>query len=142
MPAGPGGRPTATLGGAQLAINANSSHSEAAWKVIQFLTAPEQMLERAQVASQFPTRPALYDDPALGRALAIPPAQAREVIDHAVPRPVTPVYTQLSDVLQIYLHRALTRQQEPAAALAHAAAEMQALLDRAGLGQVSANAAR
>jgi multiple sugar transport system substrate-binding protein len=142
MPAGPGGRPTATLGGAQLAINANSSHSEAAWKVIQFLTAPAQMLERAQVASQFPTRPALYDDPALGRALAIPPAQARKVIDHAVPRPVTPVYTQLSDILQIDLHRALTRQQEPAAALAHAAAEMQALLDRAGLGQVSANAAR
>ena len=57
------------------------------------------------------------------------------MIEHAVPRPVTPVYTQLSDILQIDLHRALTRQQEPAAALAHAAGEMQALLDRVGLGR-------
>jgi hypothetical protein len=71
----------------------------------------------------------------MARALAIPPAQARAIIEHAVPRPVTPVYTQLSDILQIYLHRALTRQLEPAPALAQAAKEMQALLDRVGLGQ-------
>jgi multiple sugar transport system substrate-binding protein len=142
MPAAPGGRPTAALGGQQLAINANSSHPEAAWAVIEYLTRPEQMLERARGVGQFPTRPALYDDPALKRALAIPVAQAREVIEHAVPRPVTPVYTQLSDILQIYLHRALTGQQEPAAALARAAAEMQALLDRAGLGAGGAVAGR
>jgi hypothetical protein len=52
------------------------------------------------------------------------------------------VYTQLSDMLQVYLHRALTRQQEPAAALEHAAAEMQALLDRAGLGRGGTSAGR
>jgi hypothetical protein len=55
---------------------------------------------------------------------------------------VTPVYTQLSDILQVYLHRALTRQQEPAEALRRAAAEMQALLDRSGLGQGGAGAGR
>jgi multiple sugar transport system substrate-binding protein len=142
MPAAPGGRPTAALGGAQLAINANSSHPEAAWAVIEYLTRPEQMLERARGVGQFPTRPALYDDPALGRALAMPPEQAREVIAHAVPRPVTPVYTQLSDILQVDLHRALTGQQQPAAALAHAAAAMQALLDRVGLGRGRADGER
>jgi multiple sugar transport system substrate-binding protein len=142
MPAGEGGQGTASLGGAQLAINGNSEHPEAAWTVIRYLTAPEQMLERARGVGQFPTRPSLYDDPELARALAIPPAQARAVIEHAVPRPVTPVYTQLSDILQVYLHRALTRQLEPAAALASAATEMQALLDRAGLGQGGAGAAR
>jgi multiple sugar transport system substrate-binding protein len=135
MPGAPGGKPTAALGGAQLAINANSDHPEAAWAVIDFLTQPEQMIERAKVVGQFPTRAALYGEPALARALAVPTAQARLVIEHAVPRPVTPVYTQLSDILQIDLHRALTRQMEPAAALAHAAREMQALLDRAGLGE-------
>jgi multiple sugar transport system substrate-binding protein len=142
MPAGPGGRGTAALGGAQLAINVNSAHPEAAWRVIQYLTEPAQMLERAQGVGQFPTRPALYDEPALARALSMPPAQARAVIEHAVPRPVTPVYTQLSDILQVYLHRALTRQQEPAEALRRAAAEMQSLLDRAGLGQGGAGAGR
>jgi multiple sugar transport system substrate-binding protein len=135
MPAAPGGRPTAALGGAQLAINVHSAHPEAAWAVIEYLTRPEQMLERARVVGQFPTRPALYDDPALARALSIPPAQARAVIEHAVPRPVTPGYTQLSGILQVDLHRALTRQAEPAAALAHAAREMQTLLDRVGLGE-------
>jgi hypothetical protein len=44
------------------------------------------------------------------------------------------VYNQLSEMLQIQLHRALTRQSEPASALARAQAEMQHLLDRAGLG--------
>jgi multiple sugar transport system substrate-binding protein len=135
MPAAPGGRPTAALGGANLAINANSDHPEAAWAVIDYLTQPQQMIERARVVGQFPTRPALYDEPALAQALAEPVAQARLVIEHAVPRPVTPVYTQLSDILQIDLHRALTRQLEPAAALAHAAREMQALLVRVGLGE-------
>ncbi len=141
MPAAAGGRPTAALGGQQLAINAHSDHPEAAWAVIEYLTRPAQMLERARGVGQFPTRPAMYDDPALARALSIPAAQARRIIEHAVPRPVTPVYTQLSDILQIDLHRALTRQQAPAAALAHAAAEMQALLDRVGLGEGGMRAA-
>jgi multiple sugar transport system substrate-binding protein len=135
MPAAPGGRPTASLGGAQLAINVNSAHPEAAWAVIEYLTRPEQMLERARVVGQFPTRPALYDEPELAKALVIPPARARAIIQLAIPRPVTPVYTELSEILQIYLHRALTRQLEPAPALASAAKEMQALLDRAGLGE-------
>ena len=135
MPSGPGGRPTAAFGGAQLAINAFSPEAEAAWLVIDYLTRPEQMLERAQVVGQFPTRTSVFDDPALADALEIPPAQAREIIEAAVPRPVTPVYTQLSEMLQIQLHRALSRQAEPEVALRRAAEEMQELLDRVGLGR-------
>jgi multiple sugar transport system substrate-binding protein len=135
MPAGPGGHPTAAFGGAQLAINAFSPEAEAAWQVIEYLTRPEQMLERARIVGQFPTRTAIYDDPALAAALEIPPAQAREIIEAAVPRPVTPVYTQLSEILQIQLHRALSRQAQPQDALARAAVEMQELLDRVGLGR-------
>lgn len=135
MPAAPGGRHTAAFGGAQLAINGFSPEADAAWRVIEYLTRPEQMLERARIVGQFPTRTAVYDDPALAEALAIPPAQARRIVEAAVPRPVTPVYTQLSEILQIQLHRALSRQVEPGPALARAASEMQALLDRVGLGR-------
>jgi multiple sugar transport system substrate-binding protein len=134
MPAGPGGSHTAAIGGAQLAINRRTEHPEAAWAVIDYLTQPEQMRERARVVGQFPTRPRLYDDPDLASGLIIPPATIRQIIDFAVPRPVTPVYTQLSEILQIHLHRALTRQTGPAAALAQAQTEMQRLLNRAGLG--------
>jgi multiple sugar transport system substrate-binding protein len=142
MPAAPGGSPTAAQGGAQFAINANSEHPEAAWAVIDYLTRPEQMLERARVVGQFPTRMSLYSDSVLASALSIPPAEAYAIIRHAVPRPVTPVYTQLSDILQIHLHRALTRQEEPAEALAAAGNQIQRLLDRAGLGAGSPRAAR
>jgi multiple sugar transport system substrate-binding protein len=128
MPAGPDGRPTAALGGAALAINARSAQPDLAYALIEFLLAPEQMLERARVAGQLPARPDLYDTPALGAALSVSAADARSVIQRAVPRPVTPVHSELSELLQISLHRALTRQQEPREALAEAAAAMRALL--------------
>ena len=133
MPPATGGRPTAALGGGQLAINAHSRHPDAAYDLVAFLLAPEQMLERARVVGQYPSRHDLYDDPGLAEALPIPPADARRIIEAATPRPVTPVYTQLSEILQIHLHRALTRQAEPPEALARAAREMEALLDRTGL---------
>ena len=129
-------------GGAQLAINANSEHPEAAWAVIDFLTRPEQMLERAQVVGQFPARRTGISEADLTRALSIPPAQIRAVVERAVPRPVTPVYTQLSDILQIQLHRALTRQATPEAALRDAQEQMQRLLDRVGLGAGGARDSR
>jgi multiple sugar transport system substrate-binding protein len=100
------------------------------------------MQERARVVGQFPARVELYEDDRLTADLRIPPATARRVIEYAVPRPVTPVYNQLSEILQIYLHRALTRQATPAAALARAQTEMQQLLDRVGLGPGAATARR
>jgi ABC-type glycerol-3-phosphate transport system substrate-binding protein len=142
MPGAAGGAPTAALGGAQLAISAYSPHPDAAWALVEYLTRPEQMLERARVVGQFPTRPALYDDSRLARALEVPVLEARAVIERAVPRPVTPVYTQLSEILQVQLHRALTRQIEPGPALVRAAKAMQELLDRAGLGEGAGVAAR
>jgi multiple sugar transport system substrate-binding protein len=142
MPGAAGGEPTAALGGAQLAISAYSPHPEAAWAVVEYLTRPEQMLERARVVGQFPTRVALYHDPRLPHALEVPVDQALAVVERAVPRPVTPLYTQLSEILQVQLHRALTRQIEPGPALVTAARAMQELLDRAGLGEGAGVAAR
>jgi multiple sugar transport system substrate-binding protein len=133
MPAAKGGTPSAALGGAQLSINARSDHPDAAYAVIAFLTQPEQMLERVRLLGQYPPRRSLYEDETLVGLLPIPPARARAIIDRAVARPVTPVYTQLSGLLQIRLHRALSGQQEPAAALADAAQEMRGLLARLGL---------
>ena len=76
---------------------------------------------------------ALYGTAALNDAMPIPAADALSVIERAVPRPVTPVYSQLSEILQISVHRALTRQQEPAPALKDAAQSMRALLAKVQL---------
>jgi multiple sugar transport system substrate-binding protein len=127
------GHPTAALGGAQLAINAYTESPDAAYKLIAYLTAPEQMLERAQAVGQYPTRPALYDDARLKSAIAIPLDDARRAVESATPRPVTPIYTELSEILQIELHRALVRQAEPRDALNSAAARINTLIERTGM---------
>ena len=133
LPAATGGSSTAALGGSALALNAHSDQLEDAYRLIEFLLQPAQMIERARVVGQFPPRHALYDDPALSDALGLGGDEARRLIDAAEPRPVTPVYSQLSAILQVALHRALTRQEEPDAALQQAAAEMRALLARVRL---------
>jgi multiple sugar transport system substrate-binding protein len=133
MPGAPGGMATAALGGSALAVNARSDQPAAAYELIDYLLQPEQMIERARVAGQFPTRPALYDTPALAAALTIPPGDALTVIRRAVPRPATPVYSELSEILQIAVHRALTRQAEPGPALRDAAVAMRVLLAKVKL---------
>jgi multiple sugar transport system substrate-binding protein len=133
FPAGNEGRPTAALGGAQLAVNARSANPELAWALVRFLTAPEQMLERARLAAQLPSRRSLYATGALAGVLPIPLEQVSRLLDAAVPRPVTPVYSELSEILQVRLHRALSGQQAPAAALRDAAREIRTLLARTGL---------
>ena len=133
FPAAEDGRPTAALGGAELAVNAHSANPALAWALVDFLTAPEQMLERARLAAQLPARRSLYDTAALAEALPIPLDQVRQALDAAAPRPVSPVYTELSEILQVRLHRALTGQEPPDAALRAAAREIRTLLARTGL---------
>jgi multiple sugar transport system substrate-binding protein len=133
FPGADGGRATAALGGAQLAVNAFSDQPELAWDLVAFLTAPEQMLERARVAAQLPSRQSLYDSPELAAALDMPLQDVRAAVAAAVPRPVTPVYSELSERLQVQLHRALTGQLSPEDALNRAAAEIRQLLARSGL---------
>ena len=130
MPAAPEGRPTAALGGAQLAINANSDDPEAAWAVIAYLTHAERMRARAHAIGQYPPRPSLYEGDALAGALAVAPSQALAIIEGARPRPVTPRYSELSEILQIRLHECLTGGPEPEAALRMAADEMRRRLER------------
>jgi ABC-type glycerol-3-phosphate transport system substrate-binding protein len=125
--------PAAALGGAQLAVNAHSRQPQLAFALTEFLTAPEQMLERARLAAQLPARLSLYEDGTLEGLLPMPIAPVRQALNAAIPRPVTPVYSEMSEILQVSLHRSLTGQQPPAAALAEAAASLRALLRRSGL---------
>ncbi|HEU4521356.1 MAG TPA: hypothetical protein VFT12_05090, partial [Thermoanaerobaculia bacterium] len=57
----------------------------------------------------------------------------RGVIEAATPRPVTPIYAELSEQLQVALHRALAGEVEPRTALDQAAKRMQRLIDESGL---------
>src|SRR5262245_5762563 len=137
MPAADGGRPTAALGGSVLAINRFSDQPEAAYELIDYLLQPDQMLERARLAGEYPTRPALYRTQALAAALNVPLDDVLAILTRATPRPITPIYSRLSEVLQISLHRVLTRQQEPGPALSEAADAIRTLMVKAKLGPLT-----
>ena len=55
---------------------------------------------------------------------------------------MTPIYTELSEILQIELHRALVRQAEPREALDAAAAKINVLIERTGMRKLMAGASR
>ena len=69
--------------------------------------------------------------------LSVPLDQVRHAIESAVPRPVIPIYTQLSELLQVQLHRALTRQTTPEQALRAAAHDMSALIERTRVREIA-----
>jgi ABC-type glycerol-3-phosphate transport system substrate-binding protein len=129
-----GGRPSAALGGAQLAVNARSRHPDLAGALVAYLTDAAQMRERATRAGQLPARRSLYDDETVMAAFGIPADDLRRVVDTAVARPVTPVYTELSEILQVRLHQALSGQLSAADALRDAAREVDELMIRTSLG--------
>lgn len=137
MPRAAAGRATAALGGSELAINARSDHPREAFELIEYLTQPEQMLERAEVAGQLPARRALYEDERLSHALGLPARQLLKVVEDARPRPPTPLYAELSQVLQAPLHAALSGQLPADTALRGAARDMRRVLVEAGVATVA-----
>jgi len=122
-----GGESAATLGGWQLGVNRHSRHPQAAERLAQYLTSPAAQKALALAYGYNPPRRALYEDPEL---LAAQPfmAQLRTVYEHARPRPVTPGYVRLSQVLQAEFSAVLAGIKSPAQALSDAQREAGAIL--------------
>lgn len=125
FPNASGGTPQASLGGDDLAINAKSTHQAAAWKLIQFLTSPSVQITRAISAGDPPSVQAAYNDALFSKAPFY--KQEQLVFKYATPRPVSPVYTQISAQLQTMISTVLSGQSSPSAALAATAPTVQQL---------------
>ena len=81
-----------------------------AFELVAFLTAPEQMLERARLAGTAAAAPfAVRHARSSPRRCRFRSSRFAQVLEAAVPRPATPVYSELSEILQVRIHRALTR---------------------------------
>jgi trehalose/maltose transport system substrate-binding protein len=80
-----GERSAACLGGWQLAVSRYTEFPDASVAFAKYITGPEQQLQRAYFQGQFPTIPAVYDDPALGDDALF--AAAGPIIGTAFPRP-------------------------------------------------------
>ncbi len=131
LPAGPAGRSAATLGGWMLGINKNATpeEKEAAKKLIKFLTSYDEQLYKAVNAGQNPTREAVYKDAQLKKAAPFM-VELYGVFINAEPRPRTAKYSELSDVMQKYIHAALTQQMTAQKAIEEMAKELNKVLGK------------
>lgn len=106
LPGFPGEQGVAALGGWQLGISRFSTQPELAWRFVEFMTSAEVQKRIALATGRAPTRKALYDDHAL--LGAIPQLKSLlQVFKQAVPRPTTPVYIPLSNIMQRYFSSVL-----------------------------------
>jgi multiple sugar transport system substrate-binding protein len=125
FPAGPGGSPGSALGGEMLAINAKSGHSAAAYKLIEYLTSQSVQIARAQATGDPPSLPSAYTAALYAKA---PYFKAVKTLNqYAQPRPVSPQYLQISDVLQTALSSVFANSSSASSALGSAAGQISSL---------------
>ncbi len=106
LPHFPKGRKVSALGGWLYGISTFSLHPEGAWKFIQFMTSAEIQKFFAIKGSLAPSRITLYRDQEVLEAN--PQYQSfLPVFQTAAPRPRTPVYPIISNILQRYFSRVL-----------------------------------
>jgi len=127
LPRFEGGVPAATLGGWQLAVNRSSRHPEAAAELVRYLTSAPAQRQLALAYGFQPARIAPYRDPEL---LAAQPflATLERVFAEARPRPVTPYYVRVSQVLQSEFSAIVAGLKTPGAALAAAERKLREIL--------------
>lgn len=99
VPAMVGGKEVTCVGGWQWAVSAFSRHKEAAAKLVQYLSSPASSKFLAEEGSLLPVYANTYTDP---NVLKRVPwfGSAAAVVATAKSRPVTPRYSQVSDVLR------------------------------------------
>jgi len=100
------------LGGYNLGISAYSKNPEGSLAFIEFATEPDQQKIMATEASLPPTVSATYDDPAVKKAMPFA-AQLKTAIEQAQPRPVSPVYPQISEAVYNNVYDALQGKSSP-----------------------------
>jgi multiple sugar transport system substrate-binding protein len=97
LPAGEGGQSVSGLGGWNFFINAfaDSGQQDAAWEFVKFMVAEPQQKEYSIKGTYLPTLTSLYDDPEVKNN--VPTVRlAPEALANTVPRPVSPVYSDMS----------------------------------------------
>ena len=99
--------PFSTLGSWGFSVLKDSQNKQAAYKVIKYLTSSESQKQLLLNSGYTPTNASLYKDKELQKK--VPILRELEVaLNSTQPRPQTPLYAQISDVLQKHLSSILT----------------------------------
>jgi multiple sugar transport system substrate-binding protein len=129
MPHFQGGESAATLGGWQLGINNYSENKKAAWKLVEYMSSYPVQKMLALNLSRNPTLVSLYDDADIKREAPFM-TDLLPVFTKARPRPVTPLYLDISLVIQREVSAVLADLKSPQEALKTMEEEIQKILEK------------
>jgi len=111
-----GGGKAAILGGHNMVISTYSKNPGAALKLIDYFTSPEVMKRAAVKYSKAPILAETYDDAAVQKALPFA-QELKQSVEQAKSRPVSPVYTQISQAIYKNVNAVLSGSADPQSAL-------------------------
>jgi sn-glycerol 3-phosphate transport system substrate-binding protein len=117
-------------GGANLVMLAKSQKKAAAWKFIKWMTDKQQTIEFSQQTGYMPIRKSAVNSPEMQKFFAQNP-QFKVAVDqlkYAVPRPTSPGYKELQEVIMNEMQRAVLGQATPADAMNDAVKQASQLL--------------
>lgn len=118
-----GGGKAGILGGHNQVVSVYSKNPGGALKWIDHVTGSEHQKVQFLEASQSPTLKAIYDDPEVQKKYAFA-TQLRDAVSQAKSRPVSPVYSQVSQAIYKNVNAALSGKVTPEEALKTAQTEM------------------
>lgn len=107
LPAFPGGKSAACLGGYQFGMNAASTKKSAAIDFLTWMSSPATQLKWATELGLAPSRPAVYSEPALAKVNPFM-VSLQDIFTGGTPRPKTPKYSQISLAIQAGVSAALS----------------------------------
>ncbi len=116
LPSFSGRKPAATLGGWQLGVNRHSKHPGAAEKLIRFLASSESQKTLALEVGYKPARRSLYSDSKLIREQPFITG-LYDIFMNARPRPASPYYMMITQVMQPEFSAAISGIKTPEDAL-------------------------
>lgn len=96
-----------TLGGWQVGISSYTKNKDAAWEFVKFLSSERVQKILALKAGRAPTRKVLYEDAEILKSYPHF-SDMKNVFLTAYPRPRTPLYPAVSNVLQRYFSKAIS----------------------------------
>jgi multiple sugar transport system substrate-binding protein len=120
-----------TLGGWNFLINTASDKQDEAWEFIKFMTSPEQLKTNAVEGSRLPVRRNLYEDPEVLEKMPVARLGQDILIDNSRPRPVSPVYSDMSLELAEQFNRSLKGDVSPEQAVKTLQDELQSIANQA-----------
>ena len=128
FPSFEGGEPASVLGGFNLGISAYSKNPEGAAAFIDFATSEQVQKANFVDSASPPAFAAVYDDPEVQDTYAFA-SDLKAAVEQGQARPVSPVYSQISEAIYTNVHEALQGNAEPQAALEKMASDIESALE-------------